>query len=61
MTLFECSKSPLEPLRESAFNIIAAVPDLIANQSPEAIRGVFVTALQDASLKVLSIPAIQRN
>ncbi len=51
-TLIECTKAPSEHLRQSAYSIIAAAPDMVSSQSPEAVTHVLSEALRDTSLNV---------
>jgi hypothetical protein len=50
--IFECSKSPLQHHRESAFIIIASVPEIIQPQPIQAVKQVLATAIHDEQLKV---------
>ncbi|KAJ3084297.1 hypothetical protein HK102_000705 [Quaeritorhiza haematococci] len=45
--VFQCTKFPSTEHRESAYSIIANVPNLIADQDVHAVKAVFVGAIQD--------------
>lgn len=50
--VFQCTKSPSNDHRESAYRIIATVPTLITEQDPSLVKAVFAAALADASPQV---------
>ncbi|KAI8975382.1 armadillo-type protein [Mycotypha africana] len=57
--LFECTQSPNPAHRESAFRILAAVPELIADQNAEVVKNVFLTSLTDAESQAVRLEALK--
>ncbi|KAJ3120506.1 hypothetical protein HK098_004559 [Nowakowskiella sp. JEL0407] len=58
--LFECTKSPSSPHKESAFKIIGSLPDILGGHDPQAIKPVFMGGLNDAvvSVRVSALEAL---
>ncbi|CEP09674.1 hypothetical protein [Parasitella parasitica] len=57
--LFDCSQSPNAAHKESAFRIFASVPELIAGQHTEALKGVFMTSLTDTDNQAVQKEAMK--
>ncbi|KAI8992324.1 armadillo-type protein [Pilobolus umbonatus] len=57
--LFECSQSPNAAHRESAFRIFATVPELIAGQHTDTLKGVFLASLTDAESQTVRLESMK--
>ncbi|ORX52437.1 ARM repeat-containing protein, partial [Hesseltinella vesiculosa] len=57
--LFECTQSPNAAHRESAFRIFASVPEIIADQHVDTLRGIFLASLTDAQSQEVRLEAMK--